>query len=73
MNADPHGTPSEQRRHRAHWLAASLRQSHPTYVPNRRCRSCRHVTKFVGYRCQKNRFTTQANAVCEDFNRAFDA
>lgn len=73
MNVDAYGTPAEQRRAKVAWLPASMRQSHGSYVPHRRCRSCRHCTKLVGWRCQKHRFTTQANAVCPDFHKALDA
>jgi len=73
LQSDQHGTAAEQRRHAVQWIPAALRQSHTTYVPNRRCRNCRHCSKLVSYRCQKHGFTTQANACCRDFNKAFDA
>lgn len=68
MQADKHGSPVEQRRANANWIPASMRQSHPEYVPNRRCRSCTHCAKYTTYRCQKHGFSTAANAVCIDFH-----
>ena len=68
MNADQHGTPAEQKRAKVKWLGAGMRQSDPTYVPNRRCKSCRHCSRLVSYRCQRHGFTTVANAVCDDFH-----
>lgn len=72
MQADAHGTAQEQRRARVHWLSPSLRQADASYVPNRRCKTCRHVEKFMGFRCRPNRFTTAANAVCSSYTAASD-
>jgi hypothetical protein len=65
LQADAHGTPSEQKRASVRWIAPSQRLTGDGYIPNRRCGSCRHF----GSRCAKHGFRTLTNAVCETYGR----
>jgi hypothetical protein len=69
LQADKFGTLSEQARFRANWMSPGERLTSPKYLPNVRCKTCRHRGPAKDH-CKKLSCATAQNAVCVHWERS---